>query len=131
MRRKLSYPQEEGYVMRWRNDKDTRISDLLERGWDHVQKDDLITPGDTDAANEGGQSLGTVVSKVVGAEDDGRPITAYLMKTKKEYYDEDRRLKDEYLDSLENQIREGGAVGGREVERKYVPRSGGTKIERG
>ena len=132
IRRKLSYPEEEGYVMRWANDKNSRISDLLEKGWDHVTKEEgSAAPGDADVANEVGQDLGTVVSKVVGAEDDGRPIKAYLMKVKKEWYEEDRRLKHEYLDSLEKQIRDGGSVGGKDVEKKYIPRSGGTKIERG
>lgn len=131
MRRKLSYPTEEGYVMRWRNDKDDRIQSLLDRGWEHVQKTDGVTPGDPDVSNETGQDLGTVVSKVVGAEDDGRPIKSYLLKIKKEWYEEDRKEKDEYLDALEKQIMDGGSVGGKDVDKKYVPRSGGTKIERG
>jgi len=128
--RKLSYPTQEGYVMRWRNDKDTRITDLLEKGWEYVPKEEGVTAGDTDVANEVGQDLGSYVSKVVGAEDDGRPIRAYLMRTKKEWYEEDRKVKDDYLDKLENQIREGNTPGAGDIERKYVPRSGGTKIER-
>lgn len=129
--RKLSYPERDGYVRRWRNDKDTRIQDLLDRGYSYVPKDESVNPGDIDVANESGMDLGTVVSKVVGAEDDGRPIRAYLMEIPKEWYEEDRKAKDDHLDGLEKQIKEGGDVAGQEVEKKYIPRSGGTKIERG
>ena len=130
IRRKLSYPGEDGYEMRWANDKDTRITDLLERGWDHVLKDEGKAVGDPDVANEVAQDLGTQVSRVVGAEDDGRPIKAYLMKIRKDWYEEDRKAKDDYLTQLEKQIKDGSAVGGHEIEHKYIP-SGGTKIERG
>jgi hypothetical protein len=53
------------------------------------------------------------------------------MEIKTEWYEEDRKAKDNFLDDIEKNITEGGAVGGKTVERKYTPRSGGTKRERG
>jgi len=84
--------KDENYEYRWVNDKDSRIETLQQRGYEFV--DDDVEVGDKDVDSSKGVS--SVVSKAVGGGVDG-----YLMRIKKEYFEEDKAFKAEQIDKRE------------------------------
>jgi len=104
-RLKLTTAEIPGYVTRWANDTGSRLVDLtVEDDWDFVHKDEIgnevgefnVTPGNRD--------LGTRVSKVVGRDEHGQPIHAYLLKKKKEFAIQDRKEKDARINETEESL---------------------------
>jgi len=84
------------YVYRIVNDKDDRIERFKEAGYEHVLKSDLKIG---DPSVEDPSQLGVAVSKPVGAE-----TTGYLMRIKREWYEDDQRAKAEKIKTVENQL---------------------------
>lgn len=74
------------YVYRIVNDEGDRIRRFRDAGWEVVEKRCGMHVGDPDAAAE--KQLGSLVSKTVGKEK-----TAYLMRIKKKFYEEDQEAK--------------------------------------
>lgn len=89
--------KEPGYEYRWVNDKDSRIDEFRENGWD-VVTDSKIKVGDKRVANP--TSEGTPVTKAVGGG-----TTAYLMRIKSEWFKEDQAQKQIAIDELEASIK--------------------------
>lgn len=112
-----------GYKMRWVNDVDDQIFAATEGGYEHVSKDEVPNIGDRNVVSVEG--IGSVVSKRVGAKENGEPMYAYLMKIEKELYDEDQELKEEQLTG-----REGDLMGGEDIENAYVPKGANHGITR-
>ena len=110
-------------VVRWINDKAGRIHRSIEGGYEHWMSD--IPTGEEPLREKG---VGGKVSAIVGSEDDGRPIRAYLMVIDKELYEEDQADKLAELDELDAAI-QGGEIESKEGDGKYVP-SRGIKISR-
>lgn len=103
VRRKLSYDnQDPDYVYRWVNDNDMRIRDAIEGGYEFVEKEKKGDhAGDEDVANtEAG--VGSGISKVVNKNG----TRAFLMRIKKEWYEEDQAEKQKIPDAIEEQIRQ-------------------------
>ncbi|MHC4635860.1 MAG: hypothetical protein ACYSYU_11765 [Planctomycetota bacterium] len=72
------------YEYRFINDKDDRIPQAQEAGWEFVaSKDKKIPVGDPKAGKD--TQVGTPVTKAVGGG-----VTAYLMRIHKDWYDEDQ-----------------------------------------
>jgi len=87
------------YELRWVNDVSGRVSDKYDEDWDYVSRTELSrAPGD-DSITEGG--LGDRVSKVVGTGEGGSPMRAYLMKKRREFYEEDKTEKEKAIDERE------------------------------
>jgi len=110
---------ERGTVGRWINDSAGRLQQAQQGGYDFVQ-DPTITIGD---AEDGNSDLGSSVSRVVGKNEDGTPLRAYLMEIPKEMYDEDQKAKQAELDKVDEAIQKGqhqNTLG----PRGYVPPGG-------
>lgn len=110
-RRKLSLDaQIAGHRCRWINDEGDRVLQALNGGYEHVTKDELkelgVLIGDSDVVKN--EDLGSLVSKVVGTNDNGQPKRAYLMKIRNEFYKEDQMAKQAELDEVDRALREGG-----------------------
>jgi hypothetical protein len=84
------------YVYRVVNDKDGRIAKMQSIGYEFVESDEQI--GDYRAAE--GSKMGKAVSKPVG-----NGTIGYLMRTKREYYDEDQAEKSKRVDAIEASLK--------------------------
>lgn len=112
--------QLDGYVPRWVNDKGARISQALQGGYEPVLKDDRIAAG---AAGEDRNSdMGSWVSQIVGTKEDGSPMRAYLMRIKREWYDEDQKAKQKQVDAIDEAIK-GGRINEKADDGRYLDRS--------
>lgn len=108
-----------GYVLRWFNDQDGRIEQAVDGGYEFVSPDEVSGIGQGELHQEN-SDVNARVSKIVsrGATN---PIRAYLMKIKKEWYDEDQRAKEGRNQMIDDALRR-GEPGGNVVDRQYVPR---------
>ena len=111
MRQKLHAPEIPGYQTRWVNDYGGRVQSLTEHDdYTFVSKEEISDPsgrvevGDPNVTPE--LQVGDRVARIVGA-DDGRPIYAYLMKKRKEFYLEDQVEKEKELLEVESQLKRG------------------------
>ena len=85
--------QEDGYVYRIVNDIDDRIQSLQEMGYEIVT-DKNVTVGDKRIANPTQEGSPVKVSV-------GQGVQAYVMRQKKEFFDEDQAAKQAKVDELE------------------------------
>lgn len=112
------------FAYRFVNDKGGRINDFtVHDDWDKVP-DPAVKP-DADG-------MGTPIRKLVGANVDGSPIHAYLLRKPKEFYNEDVKRKNARRDELDAAIKSGQHVGpaapGADTSNTYTPTGGGTKM---
>ena len=98
----ISEEDKKKYKYRVINDQDDRIARAHEAGYEFVGDDQKL--GDPRAAEA--SSLGLNVSKPVGGG-----VVGYLMRIKKEFYDEDQQAKEEHLKGLENAMKPNKAAG--------------------
>lgn len=123
-RQKLTAQQRDGYVRRWVVDRPGRLSQAEDGGYTFVT-DPL--PGASDVTQRDG--IGSRISRVVGTHEDRNPMTAYLMEIKKEWYDEDQKLKGKSVDTTEAALKTGSDQHGSPGEDgRYIPKEG-IKIE--
>jgi len=106
--------KETGWVYRWVNDTNHRILTFKEGGFEHVDSTD-IDIGSIGVDNP--SIVGGIVSKEVG-----QGTTAYLMRIKQEFYDEDQKVKVSKVDATEEALNEKlreltGRYGGIEINR--------------
>lgn len=88
------------YSYRIVNDTGDRLTRYRDAGWEpHTTSDEDMIVGDPDVGNS--RRLGSLVTKVV----DKRGTQAYLMKIRKEYYEEDQEAKAEKIRQTENDLR--------------------------
>lgn len=122
-RLKLSAPPIPGYVQRVINDTPGRIQDALNAGYEFVMKDGHQGMGEPDLNNK--EAMGSAVSRIVGTHRDGSPMTGYLMKLKKEWYEEDQKKKAMKTNEREAALKRGndkfGKVG---LDGRYIPMEG-------
>jgi hypothetical protein len=120
-RLKLDGGQRQGFVRRWVNDDGNRLQDCQQGGYEFVTNQ---LPTGTDIASR--ESTDSRVSRVVGTKADGKPLVAYLMEIRRDWYEEDQQSKQKRLDEQESQMRRGedsqGGAPGRDG--RYVPRDG-------
>ncbi len=108
---------EAGYVTRWVNDRDGRVERAQAGGYEFVKPEEATSVGNHEVA-QGNTDVGGKVSKIVSRGDP--VIRAYLMKIKKEYYDEDQKAKEETNRRVDEAL-SGGEAGGAGIENKYGP----------
>lgn len=119
-RLKLKVEEKPGLVRRWINDKDSRLLYAEEGGYRFVERlkevgtPDVI-PGNTD--------LGSRTSKVVGSNEDGTPLRAYLMEIDQDAYAQDQESKEATLLATEDTIRNGN-LDGKAADGRYIPTEG-------
>ena len=104
--------KEDGYVYRWMNDTPGRLEQAEQAGYEYV---DNAKAGDTGESNT---DLGSRTSAVVDKREGTR---AYLMRIRKEWYDEDQAAKESVNKQVDDAIL-GGKVA--ESEGQYVPSGG-------
>jgi galactokinase/mevalonate kinase-like predicted kinase len=109
--------QFDGYITRWFNDQDDRIQRALGAGYEFVPRDDVKQVGDKDVAN-GNTDMNSMVSRVVGRTAENQPIRAFLMKIRKEWYQEDKAKKEETNRLVDEAIR-AGTAGGASIQNQY------------
>lgn len=119
MRLKMASQEIPGYHLYWFNDETTRVQDALAAGYEFVTSEqsalvDNVVPGNSDLSGK--------VRKLVGVVE-GRPLYAYLMKIKNEWYEEDERLRQSRLEELDRHI-QSGDYAGKMSDGRYVPTSG-------
>lgn len=118
---KLTAENREGYVRRWFNGKGNRLSRAQQAGYTFVEDDTFIGEG----AESRNSDIGSAVSQIVGTNEDGSPLRAYLMEIRREWYEEDQAAKQAAIDEREDAIRNGSVNDeqGRQ-DNRYVPREG-------
>lgn len=112
-------PELEGYVIRWMNDLGNNIRLALSGGWELVGKDE-VEFNDAGSVMHRNESFGNAVALTAGANGDGSGMTAYLMKIKQEWYDEDKLAYQQRCDAVMEPIRSGKGKES-EFEGRYVP----------
>lgn len=86
----------DGYIDYWVNDDDGRVGETFKRaGYEHVVKAKMGS-----SSVDGSHAQDGVVSK-----DMGKGVTAYLMRQRKDWYDEDQAEKQKIVDSTEDSMR--------------------------
>lgn len=110
----------EGTVGRWVNDAGGRIEEMQDRGYQFVGKDNVLIG---EGPDDGNVALDSRVVKIVGKDESGQPLRAYLMATNKEFYDEDQAAKKAEVDSMEAAIKH-GQHGKKPGDGRYMPSQG-------
>jgi len=100
---KMKVPEIPGYHMHWFNDAQGRIQRALRSGYEfvdpeEVDRHDFSLAGDS--TKPGNSDLGSRVSMVVGTNEAGQAMVAYLMKIKEELW----RIDQDLLQERNNQI---------------------------
>lgn len=96
--------KEPGYEYRVVNDVGDRVATMIERGYE-VVTDPNVKVGDRRVANPS-QEGSPVMASV------GQGIKGYVMRIKKEWYDEDQASKQKQVDEMERSIRQDAAKEG-------------------
>lgn len=109
---KLAYPPIEGFATRWINDSPGRLAFAQDHGWEFVTEDH--------------DGRDTRVGRRVGVNEDGSPMMAFLMKLRREFFEEDKAAKQVPLDEFDAQLRAGTAGTNEVADRSqyYTPREG-------
>jgi hypothetical protein len=111
---KMQTSQRADHVRRWVNDIGGRAGEFEAAGYNFVAE-----------ADANSSDVGSRISQVVGSQDNGQPMRAYLMEKPKEWYDEDQREKQALtVDRTEEAIKRGNVEGNVGAEGRYVPTQG-------
>ena len=99
----ISGEKDPNYVYRFVNDTGSRIDQMKQAGYEIVTDDNLIV-GDSRVSDPSSQgSAKRVISK------DG--TVSYLMRQKKEYYEEDQAAKQAHNDEIEEAMKQQASEG--------------------
>jgi hypothetical protein len=121
-RAKLATPELPGMHSHWINDYPGRIMQAQQAGYEFVsQEEALITMPDLAGSALGqGTDLGSRVSVVVGANADGSPLRAFLMKLRNEWFLADQASSAQRVDALDEAMRQGKQATGGDDRHRYV-----------
>lgn len=111
--------KQKNFISRWFNDQDDRIMRAEQAGYEYVSPDEIDGVGDKEV-HGGNTDLGSKVSRVVGRTNENQPIRAYLMKIRKDWYEEDQAEKEKINARTDESMRVGKA-GGASVQNAYFP----------
>tara|TARA_R100000781_G_scaffold62400_1_gene39632 strand:+ start:174 stop:608 length:435 start_codon:yes stop_codon:yes gene_type:complete len=106
---------EAGFLPRWINDIGGRLEAAKAGGYEHVTKEEATSLGHGAVMER--EDLGHVVSRIVDKRTGDR---AYLMKIRKEFYEEDQRAKEERNMQVDRAMRSVDQ-GGQNIEGGYTP----------
>lgn len=120
--KKLSVTTEiPGYQLRWFNDQDGRVEAAVGRAWWDFVTQDEIAMQDGNKVLERNSDLGTRVRAIVGTLDSGDPLYAYLLKIKKEWFDEDQQVGASQIRASEREMMKNGGLNTDRIAEKYLP----------
>lgn len=109
-----------GYQLRWFNDMPGRADRAQTGGWEFVMAGE-VTQADSNKVVERNSDVGNKVRAIVGVTEQNEPLYAYLMKLKKEWFEEDQMDgKTKIMNSEAEMIRNGGLNTDR-IGEKYLP----------
>ncbi len=118
-RQKLSVSHEiPGYRLYWFNDVPGRISEAEAGGYTFVDEKEIAL---NDFVTLGNADLGTKVKRLVGKNEDGSALYAYLMKIELDLFEEDQKEIQARVDATDASIRAGKLSSS---DHQYVPSSG-------
>jgi len=110
-RSKLAIPENlvdrKRYVPRWINDIPGRINQARDGGYTNVED----------------PNTGEDITAIVGRDESGQPITAYLMQIDKDFYEEDFQEKQKEVDKIDEAIY-GGKIAEQPGDMRYIPSEG-------
>ena len=115
---------EAGWKPRWINNKDGRIQQAQAGGYEYVKRSEASSIGMHTVT--GNKNMNGKVSLIV-SKGEAQPIEAFLMKIKKEFYQEDKVEKSRKNAELDSTLR-AGQPGGNVVDNQYVPEGHVNKI---
>jgi hypothetical protein len=101
-----------GKHLHWINDSAGRIFEAEQGGYEFVTPQEI-----------GSSDRETQVRKLVGRNEDGSPLYAYLMKIDQEWYEEDQQIIQNQLDDIDAAMKQ-GRFEEKPGDRRYVPTSG-------
>lgn len=112
------------------NDAPGRIQAALDNGYVFVSPEEIGGISSDPTLRDHNTDLGgDKVRYLVGQADNGSPFYAYLMKQKKEWYDEDQSELQKRNDMVDISIRRGkGGDDGASTDGFYMPKGGGIKM---
>jgi hypothetical protein len=93
-----------GYVGRWVNDEGGRLAQAEAAGYSFVAPD-------TKTATGSNADPGTRISRIVGSQENGQPLRAYLMEQTEENYAEDQKAKQSQIDAFDEAMKRGQPAG--------------------
>lgn len=108
-------------VPRWINDYPGRLRQAELGGYAFLE-DPTIHVGD--GPDNRKDTLSTKVRSLVGTNDDGSPLHAYLMVIDKDLYDEDQKRKQEPLEEFDKALLAGNVEGTVGTDGRYIPSPG-------
>ena len=119
-------------VPRWINDKSDRLNDALRGGYQFETSASVAAGVGT--ANGGNDisakpGIDSRISRVVGTDEGGHPIRAYLMTIPQDLWEADQKEKQDEITKKEKGMMKGLDDKGKPVPGMYVPASGGPSIE--
>jgi hypothetical protein len=107
-----------GFHPYWRNDMDGRVQEALANGYEFVHPDEVEEVNLRITAQP---MSGDKVSRIVGYTDKGDPIHAFLLKIKKEWFEENQAFYQKRNDAIDRAIKSGNVSS---VESGYSPKEG-------
>lgn len=87
----------EGYVLRFFNDTPGWIPQNLEKGWEHVKEKEVYDYTDSEE----------YVTRHAGTTEKGDGMKTYLLKIRKDWYEEDQKLTQTQNDKFDEAIKSG------------------------
>jgi len=112
----LGRMDKEGYRPHWFNDEYGAIQRAEAAGYVFVKPEEARSVGGGEIHQDNSDLSRDRVSKIVSRGNP--PVRAYLMKIKREYYQEDRESNEEVNRQVDQALRQGNA-GGADIENKY------------
>lgn len=114
-RMRLYVPEKDkdpNYHYGWVVDHRGKCEELIDMGYEFVNRKDVSHIGDADVHNDN-SDLGSRVSRVVGIDEAGQPLRQYLMRQHMDFYNEDRAARRAEMDKVDE------ALHSSEVENVY------------
>jgi len=121
-RAKLATPEIPGHHTHWLNDYAGRLLQAQQGGYDFVdQSEVVVTSSDLAGSSLGvGSDMGSRVSVVVGKNEDGTPLRAYLMKIRNEWFEADQEASQTRVDQMHDAMKQGKQESGGDNSNRYV-----------
>lgn len=110
-----------GYQLRWFNDAPGRIDTAVERSWWEFVTPDEIAQADGNKVVGQNSDVGNKVRAIVGTTDMNEPLYAYLMKIKKEWFEEDQQDAAQKIRDSEKEMIKNGGMNTDRIGEKYLP----------
>lgn len=110
-----------GYQLRWFNDQDGRIEAAVGRAWWDFVTQEEIALSDGNKVLERNSDVGNKVRMIVGTLDNGTPLYAYLLKIKKEWFEEDQQSSAKQIRDSEKEMVRNGGLNTDRIGEKYLP----------